>query len=132
MKILISNSSDQPLYLQIKEQLKDAILRADLKDGDSMPSIRRFANDLGVSVLTIRRVYDELEHEGYLNQQVGVGTFVSAANTELLRDAKRHLVELKIQDALQAASALDIPLKELHDMLDILYDDIYKGGKSNG
>lgn len=132
MKILISNSSDQPLYLQIKEQLKDAILRADLKDGDSMPSIRRFANDLGVSVLTIRRVYDELEQEGYLNQQVGVGTFVSAANTELLRDAKRHLVELKIQDALQAASALDIPLKELHDMLDILYDDIYKGGKSNG
>ena len=126
MKILISNSSDQPLYLQIKEQLKDAILR------DSMPSIRRFANDLGVSVLTIRRVYDELEQEGYLNQQVGVGTFVSAANTELLRDAKRHLVELKIQDALQAASALDIPLKELHDMLDILYDDIYKGGKSNG
>ena len=132
MKILISNSSDQPLYLQIKEQLKDAILRADLKDGDSMPSIRRFANDLGVSVLTVRRVYDELEAEGYLNQQVGVGTFVSAANTELLRDAKRHLVELKIQDALQAASALDIPLKELHGMLDILYDDIYKGGKSNG
>ena len=59
MKILISNSSDQPLYMQIKEQLKDAILREELKDGDSMPSIRRFANDLGVSVLTIRRVYDE-------------------------------------------------------------------------
>ena len=60
MKILISNSSDQPLYMQIKEQLKDAILREELKDGDSMPSIRRFANDLGVSVLTVRRVYDEL------------------------------------------------------------------------
>ena len=70
MKILISNSSDQPLYMQIKEQLKDAILREELKDGDSMPSIRRFANDLGVSVLTVRRVYDELEAEGYLKQQV--------------------------------------------------------------
>ena len=57
MKILISNSSDQPLYMQIKEQLKDAILREELKNGDSMPSIRRFANDLGVSVLTVRRVY---------------------------------------------------------------------------
>ena len=125
MKILISNSSDQPLYMQIKEQLKDAILREELKDGDSMPSIRRFANDLGVSVLTVRRVYDELK------QQVGIGTFISAANMELLRDAKRHLVELKMQETLQTASGLGIPLNELHDMLDILYDDICKGDEAN-
>ena len=131
MKILISNSSDQPLYMQIKEQLKDAILREELKDGDSMPSIRRFANDLGVSVLTVRRVYDELEAEGYLKQQVGIGTFISAANMELLRDAKRHLVELKMQETLQTASGLGIPLNELHDMLDILYDDICKGDEAN-
>ena len=131
MKILISNSSDQPLYMQIKEQLKDAILREELKDGDSMPSIRRFANDLGVSVLTVRRVYDEREAEGYLKQQVGIGTFISAANMELLRDAKRHLVELKMQETLQTASGLGIPLNELHDMLDILYDDICKGDEAN-
>lgn len=117
--------------MQIKEQLKDAILREELKDGDSMPSIRRFANDLGVSVLTVRRVYDELEAEGYLKQQVGIGTFISAANMELLRDAKRHLVELKMQETLQTASGLGIPLNELHDMLDILYDDICKGDEAN-
>lgn len=109
MKILISNSSDLPLYQQIKDQLKDDILQGDLKDGDSMPSIRRFANDLGVSVLTIRRVYDELEQEGFLVQQVGVGTFVSAANAELLRDARRRVVEQKMQDALESARGLHIP-----------------------
>ena len=108
MKVLISNSSDQPLYQQIKDQLKDAILQGDLKDGDSMPSIRRFANDLGVSVLTIRRAYDELEQEGFLVQQVGIGTFVSAANAELLRDARRHVVEQKMQDALESARGLHI------------------------
>lgn len=124
MKVLISNSSDQPLYQQIKDQLKDAILQGDLKDGDSMPSIRRFANDLGVSVLTIRRVYDELEQEGFLVQQVGIGTFVSAANTELLRDARRRVVEQKMQDALESACGLHIPRDELHAMLDILYDDL--------
>ena len=123
MKILISNSSDLPLYQQIKDQLKDAILQGDLKDGDSMPSIRRFANDLGVSVLTIRRVYDELEQEGFLVQQVGVGTFVSAANAELLRDARRRVVEQKMQDALESARGLHTPRDELHAMLDILYDD---------
>ena len=61
MKILISNTSDSPLYQQIKDQIKDAILKEELVEGDALPSIRAFANDLKVSVLTIRRVYEELE-----------------------------------------------------------------------
>ncbi len=64
MKILISNTSDAPLYQQIKEQLTDAILKGELAEGDLLPSIRAFANDLRVSVLTIRRVYYDLEKEG--------------------------------------------------------------------
>ena len=63
MKIVISNTSENPLYQQIKDQIKDAILREELVEGDALPSIRSFANDLKVSVLTIRRVYDELEKE---------------------------------------------------------------------
>ena len=63
-----------------------------------MPSIRAFANDLKVSVLTIRRVYEELEQEGFVVSQVGIGTFVSTSNIELLRDSKRRLVEEKMQD----------------------------------
>ena len=60
MKIVISNSSDIPLYQQIKDQIKDAILKEELVEGDPLPSIRGFENDLKVSVLTIRRVYEEL------------------------------------------------------------------------
>lgn len=73
MKILISNTSDSPLYQQIKDQIKDAILKEELVEGDALPSIRAFANDLKVSVLTIRRVYEELEHEGFITSQVGIG-----------------------------------------------------------
>ena len=65
MKIIISNTSDSPLYQQIKDQIKDAILKDELVEGDPLPSIRSFANDLKVSVLTIRRVYEELEREGF-------------------------------------------------------------------
>ena len=90
MKILISNTSDSPLYQQIKDQIKDAVLKEELVEGDALPSIRAFANDLKVSVLTIRRVYEELEQEGFVTSQVGIGTFISAGNLELLRDSKRR------------------------------------------
>lgn len=124
MKIIISNTSDIPLYQQIKDQIKDAILKNELVEGDPLPSIRSFANDLQVSVLTIRRVYEELEQEGFVVSQVGIGTFVSASNVELLRDAKRRLVEQKMQDMIQTAKSLNISKDELNAMMDILYEEV--------
>ena len=123
MKILISNTSDNPLYQQIKDQIKDAILKEELTEGDPLPSIRTFANDLKVSVLTIRRVYEELEKEGFVTSQVGIGTFVSPSNIELLRDSKRRLVEEKMQDMIQTAKSLNISKTELNDMMNILYEE---------
>ena len=123
MKILISNTSEIPLYQQIKDQIKEAIFQGELVEGDSLPSIRGFANDLKVSVLTIRRVFDELEKEGFIISQVGIGTFVSAQNLELLRDSKRRLVEQKMLDMIQTAKMLDISKEELNAMMDILYGE---------
>jgi len=123
MNILISNVSDKPLYQQIKEQIKDAILKGELPEGKLLPSIRNFANDLQVSVLTIRRVYDELEQEGFITSQAGRGTFVSAGNIELLRDAKRRLVEIQIQEAIHNAKLFGISKDELNAMLEILYEE---------
>lgn len=123
MKILISNSSDKPLYQQIKEQIIDAILKGELAEGDPMPSIRGFANDIKVSVLTIRRVYDELEQEGFTTSQVGIGTFVSTGNVELLRDSKRYMVEKQMQELIDTAKSLGITKDELNAMMDILYEE---------
>lgn len=123
MKIVISNTSENPLYQQIKDQIKDAILREELVEGDALPSIRSFANDLKVSVLTIRRVYDELEEEGFITSQVGIGTFVSTSNIELLRESKRRLVEKKMLDMIQTAKSLNISKEELNAMMDILYEE---------
>ena len=123
MKIVISNTSENPLYQQIKDQIKAAILREELVEGDALPSIRSFANDLKVSVLTIRRVYDELEKEGFITSQVGIGTFVSTSNIELLRESKRRLVEKKMLDMIQTAKSLNISKEELNAMMDILYEE---------
>ena len=123
MKILISNASDSPLYQQIKDQIKDAILRGELAAGDALPSIRAVANDIKVSVLTVRRVYDDLEQEGFVTSQVGIGTFVSAGNVELLRDSRRRAVEEKMQDMIQTAKSLGIGKEGLSQMMDILYEE---------
>lgn len=123
VKIVLSNASGQPLYQQIKDQLKDAILKEALTEGAPLPSIRSFANELKVSVLTIRRVYDELEKEGFVTSQIGVGTFVSAGNVELLRESKRRLVEEKMQEMITLAKTLSISKEELIAMMDILYEE---------
>lgn len=123
LNILISNCSDTPLYQQIEEQIKDAILKEELIAGDFLPSIRAFANDLKVSVLTIRRVYEDLEKEGFIKSQVGVGTFVSTSNIDLLRDSRRRLVEQKMLDTIDTAKSLNISKKDLFAMMDILYEE---------
>lgn len=123
LKIIISNNSNVPLYQQIKDQIKDSILKEELAEGDYLPSIRTFANDLQVSVLTIRRVYNELESEGFVVSQAGLGTFVSTGNIELLQDAKRRLVEKKMAELIQTAKSLQITKEDLNSMMDILYEE---------
>lgn len=124
MNVVVSNSSDVPLYVQIKEQIKDAILKGELEDGELLPSIRSFfANDVQVSVLTVRRVYEELEKEGFAVSQAGRGTFVSMGNLELLRDSKRRIIEQDLQKAVHNAKLFDIAKDDLYAMLDILYEE---------
>lgn len=123
MKIIIANTSDTPIYQQIKDQVKDAILRNELKEGELLPSIRELANDLHVSVLTTRRVYDELESEGFVVSKAGKGTFVASENLELLQESKRHMVEVKLTEAWKTARSLGITKKELYSMMDLLIEE---------
>lgn len=123
MKIIISNASDPPLYQQIKEQIKDAILQGELKEGERLPSLRKLANELKVSVLTTRRVYDELETEGFVVSKVGKGSFVATENLELLRESKRRMVEAKLIEAWETARSLGISKDELYSMMDLIFEE---------
>jgi len=123
MKIIIANVSDKPLYQQIKDQIKDAIFRSELKEGEILPSIRALANDLRVSVLTTRRVYDELQSEGFIITKAGKGSFVASENLELLQESKRHMVEVKLTDVWKTARSLKISKEELYSMMDLLFEE---------
>lgn len=122
MKIIVANVSDQPLYKQIKDQIKAAILHGELKEGELLPSIRALANDIHVSVLTTKRVYDELEAEGFILTKAGKGSFVAPENLELLRESKRHIVEIKLTEAWKTACSLGITKDELYSMMDLLFE----------
>ncbi|WP_284645302.1 GntR family transcriptional regulator [Paenibacillus silviterrae] len=123
MKIIISNASDPPIYQQIKNQIKDAIIHGELKEGEMLPSIRALANDLHVSVLTTRRVYDELESEGFITTKAGKGSFVAKENFELLLESKRRMVEVKLIEAWESARLLGISKSELYAMMDLLFEE---------
>ncbi len=124
LNIIISNASEKPLYEQIKEQIKSAILKGDLENGELLPSIRNFSTDLNVSILTVRRVYDELEREGFVSSKAGKGTFVLAGNKDLIEDTKRILIEEKLIELVTLSDTLDISIEELHRMLDIVYEEV--------
>ena len=120
MKILISNTSPDPIYEQIKNEIKHQIVTGELGDGEALPSIRKLAMDLQISVITTKRAYDDLEKEGLISSVAGKGTFVSAKNKELLKEKKLKLVESKLAEAVDAAKMLGIKEKELGRMLSLL------------
>ncbi len=120
MEIIISNGSDKPIYVQIEEQIRDVILSGELVAGEALPSIRSLANDLRVSVITTKRVYQNLEEQGLVETVQGKGTFVSAKGLELQREQRIMAVEANLRHALSGAQAAGLSLDELHEMLDIL------------
>lgn len=123
MKIIVTNTSDLPIYQQIKNQIKQAILQGELSEGEMLPSIRALASDLQVSVLTTRRVYDELESEGFITTRAGKGSFVAQENVELLLESKRRMVEVKLAEAWETARMLGIKKSELYAMMDLLFEE---------
>jgi GntR family transcriptional regulator len=123
VKIIISNSSPDPIYEQISRQIKAQIISGGLTEGAPLPSIRRLAQDLLISVITTKRAYDELEREGFLNTVGGKGTFVAVQNQELLREKKMKIVEEKLAQAVDEAKIMGIGLRELIVMLSLLFKE---------
>ncbi|NLV76024.1 MAG: GntR family transcriptional regulator [Tissierellia bacterium] len=124
MKIIISNSSDEPIYEQISKQIKGMILKGELKEGDLLPSIRGLARDLQISVITTKRAYDELEKEGFIETVQGKGSFVAAQNKELMKEKKLKIIEEKLVEVVEESKLLGLSYEEIEEMLKILFEEV--------
>ena len=124
ININISNSSSVPLYDQIQIQIKSQILNGQLKAGDGLPSIRSLAKELKVSIITIKRAYEELEKDGYLETVTGKGSFVASQNKERLKEVAMYEVESKLEEIIRQAKSVGMTLEEGLEIFKSLYEEV--------
>ncbi|MFS0857718.1 MULTISPECIES: GntR family transcriptional regulator [Paenibacillus] len=123
MRILISNASSDPIYMQILTQIRQSILSGELVAGESLPSIRQLAKDLQVSVITTKRVYEELEKEKLIDSVVGKGCFVSGANQEYIREQRLKRIEEKMLDILREGKEVGMSAQDVIKHFTLLVEE---------
>jgi GntR family transcriptional regulator len=122
VNIIISNSANEPIYLQIINQIKSQILTGDLKEGQALPSIRSLAKELEISVITTKRAYDELEKDGFIVTVAGKGSYVAPVNANILKENKMKMIEQKLSETITEAKLIGMSLEELKKILELLYE----------
>ena len=123
MNFIISNNSEIPIYEQIKREMKKAISQNELKESEALPSVRNLANDLRISVLTVKKAYDELEQEGYIKTVQGKGSFVISRNKELAKEEQIKQIEQHIDEIIKISKMTEISKQEILDLFEYLYGE---------
>lgn len=122
MRIIINSSSMVPIYEQIVEQIKAQILSGELKENDNLPSVRTLAKDLRISALTVKKAYDSLEQEGFTVTVHGKGTYVAAANKEMMMEEYRREIEEDLTEVIRKAKRYGLPEEDIREMLELILE----------
>lgn len=122
MKMIISNSSSVPIYEQIKSSIIEQIMSGVLKENEMLPSIRSLASDIRISVMTIKKAYDELEQDGYIVPVQGKGSFVVPKNIELAKEQARKDIEIFLNKSIKLAQMYNISEQEVLEIFKFLME----------
>lgn len=122
MKIIIKNGSPVPIYEQISNAIRDEILKENLKAGEKLPSVRVLARELSISILTVKKAYDELESEGFIESRQGLGTFVGKEDPNLKLEEKQKKLEEALLEAIRISKDIGMEKTDLRELLDYLYE----------
>lgn len=123
MEIILSSASEKPIYEQITSQIKEMIMTGELKPGEALPSMRKLAKDLHVSVITTQRAYDDLSKDGFIVTIPAKGTFVSTQNQEFVREENLRRIEGLLSDAARLGRENGLSLEELEKTLELVYTE---------
>lgn len=122
MRIIINNSSQQPLYEQIISQIKTLIIEGTLKEHDILPSVRSLSKDLKISALTVKKAYDHLEGEGFIVTVHGKGSYVASTNQELRLEEYRKEVEFDLEQVIIKGRSCGLSDEELRELFDLIME----------
>lgn len=120
--MIISNSSSVPIYDQIKSSIIEQIMSGVLKENEMLPSIRSLASDIRISVMTIKKTYDELEQDGYIVTVQGKGSFVVPKNIELAKEQARKDIEIFLNKSIKLAQMYNISEQEVLEIFKFLME----------
>lgn len=123
MKIFVNNSSMQPIYEQIVDQIKSMIVSGELKEHEILPSVRSLAKELKISALTAKKAYDVLESEGFIVTVHGKGSFVASTNRELMMEEHRKEVEADLEMAIRKGRCCGMSETELRELFDLMMEE---------
>ena len=123
MKINIQSKGGIPIYAQISNQIKEAILTGQLQKGEVLPSIRGLSADLKISVITTKKAYEELEQEGMIYSVPGKGFFVDDPDLDYLAEKRTVTIEEELAGWIAKAKAAGLGKEEVYDMIEILWED---------
>ena len=123
MEIIISTNSQKPLYEQITSQIKEKVMRGELKHGDAIPSMRALAKSLHISVITVQRAYEELQRDGFIETTVGRGSFISAGGSALVQEERQRQAEEHLLAAAEIGRSSGIGLANLIELLTLFYEE---------
>ena len=122
MNIIINHSSMVPIYEQIVDVVKTQIRKGELKEDENLSSVRMLAKELKISALTVKKAYDALEEEGFAITIHGKGTYITAANTELLLEEQKKEIEADLEKAVFKARRCGISDEELKNLLGLIVE----------
>ena len=123
MEIIIRNNDNRPIYEQITSQIKQMIMNEELKEGESIPSMRSLAKSLHISVITVQRAYEDLQKDGFIESTLGKGCFVKCNNKEFIKEEKQREIEDNLQNAIRLSKENGISLEKLIELLKIFYEE---------
>ena len=124
MHIIVNTSSMIPIYEQIMDQIKTAIIAGELKEGENLPSVRALSRELKISALTVKKAYDNLEQEGFTVTIHGKGTFVAKINPKLRQEEHRKAVETDMEQAGLKGIRCGLSREELCSLCEIIMEGL--------
>lgn len=124
MNLMINNSSMQPIYEQIMEQIKQLVLTDKLKEESPLPSVRSLSKDLKISALTVKKAYDKLEEEGFIITVHGKGSFIAPTNRDLMMEENRRQVEADLEAAVRKGKTCGMSKEELTDLFSLIVEEM--------